>query len=468
MSEKSLEMSQVIEMEKSVLGVMLLKGGKVIPKIRAVLEVGDFYRAEHKIVYQALLKLYDEGVEPDVLSLAERLHRSEELDRVTLQYLYVLSESAWTTAYVEKHVEEIREKADLRRLILLSEVLQENASRAMMSAEDILNEAAGKLNELREKRKKVGGKGFATFFKEKFRARVEEMKRYGSRKTGFANVDAEQIFTPGLYVLGGLPALGKTTFAWQLLEQLSRQGEKCIYCSYEMSEFELYTKSLARELFRRDRNTDLTSAGIRRGDENRTLSKILKNFEDLETDLTVLELQEQDIDELICELKWHCMEKAPVIVLDYLQIVPTRKKEWTAKQGVDEIVRKLKNYQRETGATFIVISSFNRQNYGQQVAFESFKESGNIEYSADVVWGLQLYATRQLEEGATNRNREIIEKAKKANPRQVELKCLKNRQGKNYSCYFRYYPAVDTFEPCTEDDFKIDKVGKLQSQKVRK
>ncbi|MBQ3451720.1 MAG: hypothetical protein IJG32_05610 [Selenomonadaceae bacterium] len=74
------------------------------------------------------------------------------------------------------------------------------------------------------------------------------------------------------------------------------------------------------------------------------------------------------------------------------------------EQDINEIVRKLKNFRRETSATFIVISSFNRQNYGQQVAFESFKESGNIEYSADVVWGLQLYATRELKEGATNQN----------------------------------------------------------------
>ena len=293
------------------------------------------------------------------------------------------------------------------------------------------------------------------------------MKEYASRKTGFENIDAEQIFTPGLYVLGGLPALGKTTFVWQMLEQLARQGEKCVYCSYEMSEFELYTKSLARELFHRDKNTGLTSAGIRRGDETRTLAEILTEFGEIGIDLTVVEMQEQDIDDLIFELRKYCVEKAPVIVLDYLQIVPVRRKEASAKQGIDEIVRKLKNFQRETGTTFIVISSFNRQNYGQQVAFESFKESGNIEYSADVVWGLQLYATRELKEGATNQNREIISKAKEANPRQVELKCLKNRQGKNYSCYFKYYPAVDTFETCKEEDFK--KVSlEAKSKKVKK
>ena len=351
--------------------------------------------------------------------------------------------------------------------MLLGEVLQEDVSQDVKSLREILQEASEMLDELKRLTSEMTSSGFSKFFKEKFGSKVEEMKEYASRKTGFVNVDAEQIFTPGLYVLGGLPALGKTTFAWQLLEQMARQGEKCVYCSYEMSEFELYTKSATRELFSRDRNTTLTSAGIRRGDETRTLKEILVEFGEIEIDLTVVEMQEQDIDDLIYELRKYCVEKAPVIVLDYLQIVPVRKKEASAKQGIDEIVRKLKNFQRETGATFIVISSFNRQNYGQQVAFESFKESGNIEYSADVVWGLQLCATRELKEGATNQNREIISKAKEANPRQVELKCLKNRQGKNYSCYFKYYPAVDTFEACKEEDFKKANV-EVKSKKVKK
>lgn len=467
MSEKNLELPQVIEMEKSVLGAMMLKQGLVIPKIRSMLNEDDFYRAEHRMVYRVLLELYDSGIEPNILSLSEELRKKQELEKIGLRYVFMLGESAWTTGYAEAHAKVIKEKAILRRLMLLSEILQEEVSKDLKPLQEILSEASSMLNELRALTEENNKTGFANFFKEKFGAKVKEMKEYASRKTGFENIDVEQIFTPGLYVLGGLPALGKTTFAWQLLEQMSRQGEKCVYCSYEMSEFELYTKSVTRELFNRDRKTGLTSAGIRRGDETRTLTEILSEFGETGIDLTVVEMQEQDIDDLIFELRKYCVEKSPVIVLDYLQIVPVRRKEASAKQGIDEIVRKLKNFQRETGTTFIVISSFNRQNYGQQVAFESFKESGNIEYSADVVWGLQLYATRELKEGATNQNREIIAKAKDSTPRQVELKCLKNRQGRNYSCFFKYYAAVDTFEVCKEEDFKRVN-AETKAKKVKK
>lgn len=467
MTGKNFDLPQAIEMEKSVLGAMMLKRGIVIPNVRSVLKEDDFYRVEHRMVYRVLLDLYDAGIEPNILSLSEELRKRQELDKVGLRYVFMLAESAWTTGYAQAHAKVIKEKAILRRLMLLGEVLQEDASQDVKPLQEIMHEASEMLEELKKLTSETTSSGFSTFFKEKFGTKVEEMKEYASRKTGFANLDSEQIFTSGLYVLGGLPALGKTTFAWQLLEQMARQGEKCVYCSYEMSEFELYTKSAMRELFSRDRNTNLTSAGIRRGDETRTLKEILVEFGEIGIDLTVVEMQEQDIDDLIFGLRKYCVEKAPVIVLDYLQIVPVRRREASAKQGIDEIVRKLKNFQRETGATFIVISSFNRQNYGQQVAFESFKESGNIEYSADVVWGLQLYATRELKEGATNQNREIISKAKEANPRQVELKCLKNRQGKNYSCYFKYYAAVDTFESCKEEDFKKVNV-EVKSKKVKK
>lgn len=467
MTGKNFDLPQAIEMEKSVLGAMMLKRGLVIPNVRSVLKEDDFYRVEHRMVYRGLLDLYDAGIEPNILSLSEELRKRQELDKVGLRYVFMLAESAWTTGYAQAHAKVIKEKAILRRLMLLGEVLQEDASQDVKPLQEIMQEASAMLEELKKLTSETTSSGFSTFFKEKFGTKVEEMKEYASRKTGFANLDSEQIFTPGLYVLGGLPALGKTTFAWQLLEQLARQGEKCVYCSYEMSEFELYTKSVARELFVRDRNTGLTSAGIRRGDETRTLKEILTEFEEIRIDLTVVEMQEQDIDALIYELRRYCVEKVPVIVLDYLQIVPVKRKEASAKQGIDEIVRKLKNFQRETGATFVMISSFNRQNYGQQVAFESFKESGNIEYSADVVWGLQLYATQELKEGATNQNREIISKAKEANPRQVELKCLKNRQGKNYSCYFKYYAALDTFEACEEEDFKKANV-EAKSKKVKK
>ncbi|MBR6012725.1 MAG: toprim domain-containing protein [Selenomonadaceae bacterium] len=301
---------------------------------------------------------------------------------------------------------------------------------------------------------------FGNYFKLDFSDEVNAAANYSERQTHFANLDKEQIFLPGLYVIGGLSALGKTTFVWQILEQMATSGECCVFCSYEMSRLEMFAKSMSREVYRRESENytrevlrPLTSAAIRRGnfggEHTETFFEVMSEFSESKKNLRVLELSDESVDELLEKLRKICArtKKPPIISVDYLQIIPSTR--YTTKQAVDDTVRKLKNFQRETNTTFLVISSINRVSYGAEIAFESFKESGNIEFSADVVWGLQLY----FEYDSDRQNKNKIEEAKKLTPRKIHLKCLKNRSGGNYECYFKYYSAVDTFIGCEKSDF---------------
>ena len=106
MTGKNFDLPQAIEMEKSVLGAMMLKRGLVIPNVRSVLKEDDFYRVEHRMVYRGLLELYDAGIEPNILSLSEELRKRQELDKVGLRYVFMLAESAWTTGYAHAHARE--------------------------------------------------------------------------------------------------------------------------------------------------------------------------------------------------------------------------------------------------------------------------------------------------------------------------------------------------------------------------
>ena len=290
----------------------------------------------------------------------------------------------------------------------------------------------------------------ADYFAHQLKADIAALQNYATRKTGFDNIDEQQFFSPGLYVIGATPAAGKTTFCWQLLEQLAERGETCIYCSYEMSGLELFTKTASRKLFLKDKTNSLTAADIRRGSWSAQLDSVINEVANSQSNLQIMELQDENIDELLCRLKSHCSDKAkaPVVCLDYLQIVPTGRE--SAKLGIDDSVRKLKKFQRDTNTTFIVISSFNRTNYTQSVSFESFKESGNIEYTADVVWALQLFVLNSINPSNIGDSRKKIDEAKKKQPRQIHLKCLKNRQGTNYDCFFNYHCAHDYFEPCEQ------------------
>ncbi|MBR0032037.1 MAG: toprim domain-containing protein, partial [Treponema sp.] len=151
---------------------------------------------------------------------------------------------------------------------------------------------------------------FTEYFAADFFSDIALTAKYSERKTGFKNIDAAaQVFMPGLYVLGALPATGKTTFAWQLLNQLAEKGEPCIYCSYEMSRAELFTKSIARELYKRypkmSERLNLSSVNIRRGAcrENEELISQAAAFARSSTNLRVAELSNTGIVELIEKLK---------------------------------------------------------------------------------------------------------------------------------------------------------------------
>ena len=409
-----------IDTEKQLLAALMFKNGEAVPKVDAIVSEDDFYRPEHQVIYRIILSLYERDIPPNLLSILEELRKTGNAGNVSFAYLKSIDASIFTNAYAVAHARIVKEKADLRRLIQIAQGLEEDAVRKFTEPAVLIAQAQKTLDEMNRAVTPTNKTSFVKFFAEHFDSDVDEMKAYANRSTGFANLDEYQFFSPGLYVIGATPAAGKTTFCWQLLEQLAANGETCIYCSYEMSRLELFSKSVAREIFRRVPSTELTAADIRHGGWSIELENTVEDFSVLDIDLNVLELQNETIDELLRLLKPLCRDKkkAPVVCLDYLQIVPTDCE--TVKLGVDDAVRKLKKFQRDTNTTFIVISSFNRMNYAQVVSFESFKESGNIEYTADVVWALQLNVMNEIKGGElVSETRRTIDEAKKQQPRQT-------------------------------------------------
>lgn len=114
---------------------------------------------------------------------------------------------------------------------------------------------------------------------------------------------------------------------------------------------------------------------------------------------------------------------------------------FTDKQNLDRIVCSLKKLSREQELTILAIS-FNRENHNMEVSMSAFKESGGIDYSADVLIGLQAKGA-----GKPDFN---IDEAKRANPREIGLRILKNRSAAiPPPLPYRYYPAYSCFEELT-------------------
>ena len=250
-----------VEIEKAVLAALLLKNGAVIPKVSSILSVDDFYRTEHKIIFKTILKLFTSGSPIDVLSLLEELRRTKEIEKTGYELIYALANAGYTTAYAEHHASIVKEKSELRQLIYLSEKIIDDAEHAVKPVADIVASSQFSLSSLQHSSNVQKSLDFVDSFAHLFQPEIEKNKAFANRSTGFVNLDNLQIFSPGLYVIGATPAAGKTTFCWQLLEQLARNGETCIFCSYEMSFLELLCKSAARQLFIQDRHSSFAVVG---------------------------------------------------------------------------------------------------------------------------------------------------------------------------------------------------------------
>lgn len=448
---------QVLEMEKFLLGSLLLKDGIMIPKVAAILSTDDFYRPEHRIIFKYIQSVYAKNSSVNLLSLIEEMRPTGDIDKISLKYILALTEFAHTTAYSEHYAKQIKEKANARKLVDISQKIAYDAKVGLKSNLDIIAEATNSFNELDNPESETFSP-VGNFISSDFLQHIEERKKFADRKTGFANIDSFQIFEPGLYILGGTPACGKTTFAWQILCQIAAQGEHCIFCSYEMSKDELVAKSLARKLFLDNHDTTLTSSQILRGGWSSELYNIIDELSNY-NNFVFREFFNEDTDKLLAILRPLVIsyDKPPIICIDYLQRLIPRNGKADNRSLIDDALFKLKDFSKKTNTTFIVISTFNRTNYNQRVSFESFKESGGIEYTADVVWALQLNIANYLSGEKEGVIRQKIDDAKKAVPREIHIHCLKNRKGNNYDCFFKYFSAHDFFQPCEEIDFILSR-----------
>ena len=298
------------------------------------------------------------------------------------------------------------------------------------------------------------------------RKQIEKFKEGRERKTGFANLDREAGgLYPGLYVIAAISSLGKTSFALQAADQIAAAGNDVIYFSLEQSRLELVSKSLARFTCNADPAHPATALQIRQGVIDDGILGAMENYKTAIADrLSIVEGNFSCNVSFIREYTRQYMQRTgtkPVIFIDYLQILQGEpEKRQSTKELIDSTVTELKRISRELDITVFVISSLNRANYLVPVSFESLKESGSIEYSADVIYGLQLRCINEdlfSREGKIKEKRERIRMAKTANPREIELLCLKNRYGiSSFSCYFDYYPANDLFIPASDFDDELD------------
>lgn len=281
--------------------------------------------------------------------------------------------------------------------------------------------------------------------------------------TGFDSLDKELDggLYPGLYIIGSISSLGKTTLLLQLADQIINQGKDILYFSLEMATEELISKSISRYTYQLCKNTK----------DAKTARSIMskskyKNYTQTEKELInhAIEVYSQTANHLyiyegignigVEEIKHAVIEhkdvtgNIPLVFLDYLQILSPYELRASDKQNTDKAVLGLKRLSRDYQTTVIGISSFNRENYSTEVNMSAFKESGAIEYSSDVLFALQPQGMRSGNNTTDLKcNIELIKECKTSTERNVELVVLKNRNGKTGGrIKFVYHSLFNYFE----------------------
>lgn len=294
---------------------------------------------------------------------------------------------------------------------------------------------------------------------------IARLKAAADRKTGFEVLDRKSGgLYPGLYVIAATSSLGKTTFSLQIADNLAAAGHDVLFFSMEQSRLELVSKSLARITAQQDKETAVSSLTIRKGYAPEALRAAAAQYKETIADrLSIIEGNFNCNISFIGDYIRRYIRRnqcSPIVFIDYLQILQPAEenRRMTVKETVDNTVTELKRISREHDLTVFIISSVNRANYLTPIDFESLKESGGIEYTADVIWGLQLQCLNDPlfddPQKKIKEKRQKIRQEKARDPRQIELLCLKNRYGiANFSCGFDYYPAHDLFVQSKPGEF---------------
>ena len=277
--------------------------------------------------------------------------------------------------------------------------------------------------------------------------------------TGFFNLDTilDGGLYEGLYILGAISSLGKTTLALQLADNLAGQGQDVLIFSLEMARNELIAKSISRLTYLAADNkaNAKTTRGITAGArwqnystaEKALINKAMGQYKEYAQHIYIHEgIGDIGIEKVREVVQQHIAitGNKPVVLIDYLQILAPYDMRSTDKQNTDKAVLELKRLSRDCKITVLGISSFNRDSYKAggvnqgKVSMTDFKESGALEYSADVLMGLEFASA------GTKEYNEREEKRK--DPRQIRLVVLKNRNGKAWeSCSFNYFPLFNYY-----------------------
>ena len=412
---------QNIEAEQAVLGAMLIDK-EAIAKATEVLSADDFYREAHRVIFSAMLELYNKNEAVDMVTVTEILKRDNKLEDIGgIAYITSLANVVLTAANVKYHAEIVAEKSVLRQLVRVSTEIVAMGYEANEDVGTLLDTAESRILEISNRKKKNDFTAINDILMDSVQSIESLLQNKGGLTglpAGFADLDK---LTSGLHpsdfiILAARPSMGKTALALNIVQNVALRAHKVIggeprsvaFFSLEMSKEQLVNRMLCAE-------AGIDSQRLRVGemhdedwthlwDACDTMSRA-KIYIDDTAGITAMDMRSR-------ARRLKAEHGLDLIVVDYLQLMQgsgKRNNSGDRQQEVSEISRSLKALARELDVPVLALSQLSRSVESRQVKrpmLSDLRESGSLEQDADIV--AFLYREDYYNPETENKHTELI------------------------------------------------------------
>ena len=386
---------QAVEVEKAVLGAMLIEHGASTIALQ-MLKVEDFYKPANRHIYETLSNLYERDNPLDLLTVENELRDNGLLDVCGgAIYLSDLTRSVSSAANIEYHAQIIIEKAIKRNLILnCTNVIKESYD-STTDAYDVLDGAERRIFDLANQKNRSAAKPVADILKNTL-AYLENMQGKKDGITGVPSGLSVDQLTAGwqngdLVIIAARPSMGKTAFVLTAARNAAMHPNENFRQPVAIFSLEMSNQSLVQRL--------LTMEARVRADEARkgTLNnESFKNLIEAAGRLFTADLFIDDTPAItLMELRSKCRRlksehNIGLVVVDYLQLMQGSSRDaGSREQEIASISRGLKSLAKDLDLPVIALSQLSRaveQRGGdKRPHLSDLRESGSIEQDADVV-----------------------------------------------------------------------------------
>ena len=394
---------QAQELEQSILGALIMDPNR-LEDVIGILQPSMFYRAQNKMIYDAIITLSVNNKEIDYFTIKEVLDKRGQLDLVGgIVYIAGLTQNVTHIAHVAQHALIISQYATQRNLITICTKVVEKCylkEDVFELYDNLLTELEGAFNFTDSNFPRLAGEVLSQLLKDR------KENKGGGLMSSFANFDelTNGLKPSDLMILAARPAMGKTAFVLQFASQVVETGKQTLFFSLEMS---------AEQLIRRVEsqlsglnNKAIELGKIFQGDDEKlaiTHKRITKMGLHID-DTAGISVQKMKLKAKRVKSKYGL----DLIVVDYLQLASGNGKG-NREQEISEISRGLKIIAKELGVPVIALSQLSRaveSRSDKRPLLSDLRESGSIEQDADIV--AFLYRDKYYNEMVENDITELI------------------------------------------------------------